>query len=300
MNDDLIETFQLDSSNLRGRILRVGPALDSLLKRHSSYPDPVTRLTGETACIALMLSSMLKYDGIFTLQLQGDGPVSMVVADITNQGVMRACAKYKKSGEEIFPVSNPLLLMGKGHLAFTVDQGEDMERYQGIVTLSGKNFQDLIQHYFSQSEQITTGIRFAMDKTPDGFWRAGAIILQRLPEQKENSGEAEEDDWRRAMTLLHSCTDKELLDPDLPQNDLLFRLFHEEGVRVYDPVPVRDRCRCSQERAENILRMISSAERQDMAIEGKIVVTCEFCNRQYGFDARDLERKIQDGQAVHS
>src|SRR5688500_11136110 len=203
MKDDLIQTFQLEASNLRGRILRIGPALDSLLKRHD-YPAPVTRLTGEAACFALMLSSMLKYGGIFTLQLQGDGPVSMVVADITHHGVVRACAKYSPS-REIPPVSNPLLLLGKGHLAFTIDQGTDMDRYQGIVALSGKNFQDLVQHYFAQSEQITTGIRFAMAQNGDGAWRAGAIMLQRMPEQDAHAGESREDDWRRTMTLLHSC-----------------------------------------------------------------------------------------------
>lgn len=289
--DNLIQTFQLEQSNLRGRILRLGSVIDDLLQRHD-YPAQVLQLTGEAAAMALMLSSMLKYDGIFTLQIQGDGPVDMVVADITDHGNIRACARYKKD-EEIPELSNPMLLMGKGYLAFTVDQGPDTDKYQGIVALSGKTLQDSIQHYFAQSEQITTGLRYLLARGDDGRWRAGGIMLQRLPEAKGGDrGEAHEDDWRRAMVLLQSCTDQELLDPELSQNDLLFRLFHEEGVRVFDPVPVRDQCRCSAERAENILRMVSAAERADMTIEGKLVVTCEFCNRAYGFDAEALEQKI--------
>lgn len=289
--DNLIQTFQLEQSNLRGRILRLGSVIDDLLRRHD-YPAQVLQLTGEAAAMALMLSSMLKYEGIFTLQIQGDGPVDMVVADVVNHGNIRACARYKKDAE-IPELSNPMLLLGKGYLAFTVDQGPDTEKYQGIVALSGKTLQDSIQHYFAQSEQITTGLRYLLSRGPDGRWRAGGIMLQRLPEQSgAGRGEAHEDDWRRAMVLLQSCTDAELLDPDLSQNDLLFRLFHEEGIRVFDPVPVRDQCRCSAERAENILRMISSAERAEMTIEGKLVVTCEFCNRAYGFDAEAVEREI--------
>ena len=188
--------------------------------------------------------------------------------------------------------------MGKGHLAFTIDQGEDMDRYQGIVALSGKNFQDLVQHYFVQSEQITTGIRFAMEQNAEGRWRAGAIMLQRMPEQEAHAGESREDDWRRTMMLLHSCRDEELLDPALPHNDLLFRLFHEEGIRIYNPVTVKDKCRCSSARAENILHMMSAEERREMSIEGKITVTCEFCNRRYDFDAGEVEDQIRHQQSI--
>lgn len=290
LTDDLVQTFQLEESGLRGRILRMGPAIHGILDRHN-YPEPVSRLTGEAAVLALLLSSMLKYDGVFTLQTQGDGPVSLLVADITRRGVVRACAKFDAAAA--MDAVNPTALLGQGHLAFTVDQGDDMERYQGIVSLTGESLQDCVQHYFAQSEQIATGIRIAVDRMADGAWRAGAIMLQRLPEQQKNIGEAEEDSWRHAMVLLQSCTDGELLDADLSQNDLLFRLFHENGVRVYDPAPVEEGCRCSPERAENILDMMSEDERRDMVVDGKIIVTCEFCNREYRFDGVSLARKIQ-------
>ncbi len=290
MNDNIVQTFQLEDSNLRGRILRLGSSINDILTRHA-YPDPVSRLTGEAAILSLLLSSMLKYDGIFTLQTQSDGPVSMLVADITRRGVVRACAKFDAGlvSDDALPTS----LLGQGHLAFTVDQGDDTERYQGIVSLTGDSLQDSVQHYFNQSEQIATGIRIAVNRNAAGEWRAGAIMLQRLPEQGHpDDGEAHEDDWRRAMVLLQSCKDDELLDEGLSQNDLLFRLFHEGGVRVYDPLPVEEGCRCSQERADHILDMMSDEDRQEMIVDGKITVTCEFCSREYIFDGDDLARKI--------
>lgn len=283
MSDDLIQTFQLEGPNLRGRVLRLSTAIDGILKRHQ-YPDPVTQLTGEATVLTLLLSSMLKYDGIFTLQTQSDGPVSMLVADLAQKSTVRACARFK--AEEIpARIANPKDLMGEGYLAFTVDQGPETEQYQGIVALTGDSLQECVQHYFSQSEQITTAIRMALGKDAQGAWRAGAIMLQRLPEQAAKIGEAQEDDWRRAMILMQSCKDNELLDPSLSQNDLLFRLFHEEDIRVYDPEVIHEGCRCSIDRAQNIIGMMSMEDLQDMTVNGKIQVTCEFCDREYNFDA---------------
>jgi molecular chaperone Hsp33 len=285
MQDNLVQTFQLEGPNLRGRVVRLGSVLHDLLHRHD-YPEPVGRLTGEAAVLALLLSSMLKYDGIFTLQIQSDGPVSMLVADITQKSILRAMAKYK-AGEIPLDIEYPADLLGKGHLAFTVDQGEGHERYQGIVSLTGHSLQDSVQHYFTQSEQITTAIRMVVGKV-NGLWRAGAIMLQRLPEQAARIGETEEDDWRRAMILMQSCKDEELLDPALSQNDLLFRLFHEEEVRVFDPDIVEEGCRCSRERAEGIVAMMSPEEKQDMTVDGRIQVKCEFCDREYDFETDTL------------
>ena len=286
MHEDFVQTFQIEESNLRGRILRMHTALDGILQRHE-YPEQALQLTGEAAVLALLLSSMLKYDGIFTLQTQGDGPVSMVVADVSEQGHIRACAKFKDREAAAIPATRPIDLLGKGYIAFTVDQGGDTERYQGIVDLTGDSLQDSIQHYFTQSEQITTGacIAIARDRA-DGTWRAGAIMLQQLPEQKDSPGETREDDWRRAMVLLQSCKEDELLDFALPATDLLYRLFHEDGVRVFDPVPVVEQCRCSRERAENILNIMSAEEKVEMTTNGTITVACEFCSRIYDFEQR--------------
>lgn len=287
MHEDFVQTFQIEESNLRGRILRVHTALDGILRRHE-YPEQVLQLTGEAALLALLLSSMLKYDGIFTLQAQGDGPVSMVVADVSEQGHIRACAKFKDREAAAIPGARPMDLLGKGYIAFTVDQGGDTERYQGIVDLAGGSLQDSIQHYFAQSEQITTGTRMAISRDQtDGTWRAGAIMLQQLPEQKDGSdGESREDDWRRAMILLQSCKDNELLDFTLPATDLLYRLFHEDGVRAFDPVLITEQCRCSRARAEKILDIMSPEEKVEMTIDGTITVACEFCSRVYAFEQK--------------
>lgn len=292
ITDNLVQTFQLESSGLRGRIIRLGDVIDDILGRHD-YPTGVKALAGEAAGLALLLSSMLKYEGVFTLQIQGDGPVPLVVADVTHSLDLRACARIRENAS-IVGHEDMGTLTGAGYLAFTVDQGDEMERYQGIVALDPRGLQESLLHYFAQSEQIATGVRFAIGRNAEGKWRAGGIILQRLPEQSGGvGGETHEDDWRRAMILLQSCSDNELMDPALSQNDLLFRLFHEEGVRIYDPVTVRDMCRCSPDRAENIVRMLSPDERREMEVDGSFVVTCEFCNRAYEFDSQAFDNLME-------
>jgi len=301
---NVIRPFQLESSSLRGRIVRFDKVLDSILDAHD-YPEVVSQLLAETTTLCALLSSMLKYDGIFTLQTQGDGPVSMLIADMTSDGAIRGCASFDaervaKMQDDILETDGPLpLLLGKGYIAFTVDQGEETDRYQGIVELKGNSLAECVQHYFTQSEQIDTGIKMAVGRV-DGDWRAGGIMLQQMPEE---GGEAptsdivdgvkappvisnrDEDDWRRAMVFLESCKDEELLAAELHGHDILIRLFHEEGVRVYDPLPLTHTCRCSQEKVERIVRMMSQEEREDMAKEDDMSMTCEFCSQTYTLDS---------------
>lgn len=286
----MILPFQLESSALRGRLVRLEGALDDILTAHA-YPDKINKPLAETVTLCAMLSSMLKYEGIFTLQVQGDGPVSMLVSDVTSDGTIRGCAAFDAdrlalAGESLTD------LYGKGYIAFTVDQGPDTERYQGIVELKGNSLIDSVQHYFTQSEQIDTGIIMASGRV-DGVCRAQGLMLQRMPEEGGHSlaGSGEEDDWRRAMILMQSCKDEELLDPALAAEDILTRLFHEEGVRVFNPKPVQKGCRCSEERVENIIQMMSSEEREEMTVNGEITVTCEFCSRAYVFDPAQLGPK---------
>ena len=182
-------------------------------------------------------------------------------------------------------------LLGRGHLAYTVDQGPDMERYQGIVALSGATLADCLHHYFLQSEQIQTGLMVASGRA-GGSWRAAGLILQRLPEEAGQAAMVapDEDAWRRAMVLQASCTEAELLDPALPVNDLLFRLFHEEGVRVFRRRPLAARCRCARDRLEETLRSLPRAEIEDLKVDDEVIVTCEYCNRRYRFDDAALAR----------
>lgn len=292
MNDNFVQSFQLESSRIRGRIVRLGSVIEDILTPHD-YPDDVLQLTGETLTLCTLLSSMLKYEGIFTLQAQGKGPVRMVVADVTSKGDIRACATFKQ--EEIAAVShkNPAELLGEGYMAFTVDQGEFTERYQGIVELKPESLTASVQNYFTQSEQIATGIMLAVGRR-DGKWRACGIMVQQMPEETENynkdHSDVDEDDWRRTMILLGSVKEDELLDEGLSANDLLFRLFHEEGVRVFEEQPLVNKCRCSVERVSAVLSSMSDEDIDDMTVAGKIVMKCEFCSRDYSIDPKDVRK----------
>lgn len=281
--EDFILPFQLESCQLRGRIIRLHRGLDDILGAHA-YPEKVSRLLGETVTLCGLLSSMLKYKGIFTLQVQGDGPLSMLVSDINSGGGIRGCAAFKE--ERLEAVGEALQdLTGKGHIAFTVDQGPKTDRYQGIVELKGQTLLECVQHYFAQSEQIETGIVMGVGLC-DGQWRAQGLMLQRMPEEGGNaSGNIEEDDWRRAMILMQSCKEEELLDSNLSAQDILRRLFHEEGVRVYEPQFLEKTCRCSSEKVESILKKMPEEDKKEIAENGKITMTCEFCNQDYVFDA---------------
>lgn len=294
MEDNFVQSFQLEASRIRGRIVRLGGVMDDILLAHKTYPDDVKHLAGETLTLCVLLSSMLKYDGIFTLQAQGDGVVPMLVSDVTSDGKVRACAAFseEKIGDSSWTEGRAELL-GAGHMAFTVDQGEHTDRYQGIVELKGGSLINSVQHYFMQSEQISTGIVAAVGKV-DGAWRACGIMLQQMPEETElynrDKGNADEDDWRRSMVLLGSVKEEELLDASLPANDLLFRLFHEEGVRVYEQKALINQCRCDPERVENILKSMAEDDIRDVTVDGKIVMTCEFCSRDYVFNPEAIKQ----------
>lgn len=291
-SDDIVQPFQIDVSDLRGRLVRVGPVLDEILSKHA-YPEPVARLLGETITLAITLAGALKYEGIFTLQTKGDGPISLMVADVTSTGDVRGYAQFdaeRLSAADAGSAAPVPDLLGTGYIAFTVDQGEHTERYQGIVELSGETLSDSIQHYFRQSEQLDTGIKVAVAFTDVG-WRGGALMLQRLPEDQiqQTLGSDVADDWRRAMVLMGTCTDRELLDPNLSANDLLFRLFNEDGVRVWAPTDLNASCRCSRDRVATVLASLPREEIADLKVNGNVEVTCEFCNSTYTFDDAQLD-----------
>lgn len=299
--DDVIQPFMLERSGVRGRLVRVGQVADSILRRHD-YPEPVARLLGEMLALAGLLSAMLKFDGIFTVQTSGDGPVSLMVVDFTSEGAVRGYAQFDPDrlppaeGGSSRENADVLRLLGSGRLAFTVDHTAAAERYQGIVELNGRTLAECLHHYFQQSEQIASGIRLYADRVHerDGVarWRAGGLILQRLPEEagvRDLEEIDQEDAWRRAVVLMASCTNHELCDPGLTPHELLYRLFHEDGVRVYQMRELADRCRCSRSRVANVLRAMPAAEVADLkADDGTVQVTCEFCNRMYVFDDDDV------------
>lgn len=301
LHDDLSLPFQIEQCDVRGRLVRLGPALDRMLARHN-YPEPVAYLLAEATALVATMATALKFDGIFSLQAKGDGPISTLVADYRTPGHLRGYASFdaeRLEGLELGPgASNALvpLLLGKGYLAFTIDpQGEDMERYQGIVDLSGSTLSEAAHAYFSQSDQLNARVVLAAAhrKGVDGrrYWRAGGILLQQLPEQPggltpEERGFA----WEKVTALLGTTKSDELTDPGLPQNDLLFRLFHEDGVRVFETAALTDRCTCSQDKVRGILSTFSPEEIADMATQdGLITVTCQFCSDSYSFPAEAVK-----------
>ncbi len=309
---DFVRPFLLEIPSLLGRLVRLGPLVDTILTRHD-YPEPVARLLGEMLALAGTLSSLLKFEGTFTIQTKGDGPVRLMVADVTSEGELRgyaevdpeklAAAADGPEGDIPDVEGSPDIarLLGRGYMAFTVDKSPDGERYQGIVELTGERLADSVNHYFRQSEQLKTAFKLAARRVA-GEWRAGALFLQQvpasgtawspgLPEPDEEVvlGSGEEDDWRRALAFMASCGDDELLDPALPADDLLYRLFHEERVRVYRMRALSFGCRCSRARLETILRSLPEEEVREMKVDGHVVMTCQFCNAAYRFDDGALE-----------
>ncbi len=293
--DDLVQPFQIDPFALRGRLVRLGPTVDRILSQHD-YPEPVAAILGEAITLAVLLAGALKYDGIFTLQTKSDGPVRLIVADVSTDGAVRGYAQYDEGRLPQSlgaPGGSPSVpeLIGKGYIAFTVNQGEDTERYQGIVELIGASLAECAQHYFRQSEQIQAGIKLAVARAgQDGAWRAGGLMLQRVPPEGGYTVIADdvEDGWRRAMVLMSSATPAELVDPLLSPHRLLFRLFHDEGVRVYQTHPLEARCRCSKERIARILRSFPAEDIAEIRQDKVTTVTCEFCNTSYDFAGDDL------------
>lgn len=296
---DVLRPFQLDRSLLRGRFVRLGDTVDYVLRAHD-YPQAVSDLLGELLVLAGALAGGLKFAGTFSLQVRSDGPVRLLVADCTNEGRMRGWASFDAEGVAAAETPAAFQLLGKGLLALTVDQSkEGGETYQGIVDLSGDSLASCMLNYFHRSEQVPTGIRVAIGRdSMTDRWQAGAIVVQATPGARpEDGGEATEN-WQRTMLLLLTARDEELLDPGLQPDDLLYRLFHEEDVRVYRPLSLVPGCSCDEERVVAVLKSFDVEDVAEMREpDGGITVTCQFCNRSYRFD----EARLRDllGQRSH-
>jgi molecular chaperone Hsp33 len=318
MEDDHVLPFQAEGLDVRGRVVRLGPAIDTILRRHD-YPVPVSRALGEATALTLLLGTTLKFDGRFILQTRTDGPVRMLVVDFQAPDRVRACATFDKEAvaEAIAAgKTSTIELLGQGHLAMTIDQGPDMARYQGIVALEGESLEAAADQYFRQSEQIPTRVRLAVAENyvagEGQSWRAGGMMIQFLPSSPERMrmadlppGDApegaevldqrEDDSWVEAKVLMNTVEDHELTDPNVPAEELLYRLFHERGVRVFESSAVVEKCRCSREAVTNMLKNFSQQDRRDMvADDGTIGVTCEFCNARYVFDKAQTEELVKE------
>jgi molecular chaperone Hsp33 len=302
--DDIVLPFAVEALSTRGRLVRLGPAIDYLLKRHA-YPDPVSRLVAEAVTLAALLGSTLKLEGRFQLQTKSDGPVSMLLVDFDAPSNFRALARF--DAQRVERAASAADLLGRGHLAFTIDPGGDMTRYQGVVALENQGLEDAAHHYFERSEQIPTLVRLAVGETlaPEGqSWRAGGLIVQYLPAAGPrrradfHPGDAPEgiephrvdddDAWTEAHALASTTEAHELIDPTLSAERLLYRLFNERGVRVFDPTSLAAVCRCSAEGVDAMLRSFPPEEvRHMVGDDGMIGVTCEFCSTKRVFDPAD-------------
>jgi molecular chaperone Hsp33 len=287
----IVRPFQLEGCDVRGKLVRLGVAYGDILAPHD-YPPIVARLLGELLALAAALSTSLKYEGTFTIQTSSNGPIRMIMADVQSNGGMRAYARYRTEDLDDADDATITELLGSGHIAFTVDQGPDTTRYQGITAIEGESLTDCANTYFRQSEQLETEIMLAAEPGGNGRdARAAALMLQRLPRPERSIVDPEEDDdkWRNAVVLMKSMSADELLDSDIPTDQLLYRLYHETGVRVFDGRPLRFHCRCSRERVANTLASFSADDLKDMKTEaGLIVATCEFCRTDYTFDDEQL------------
>ncbi|TIU36735.1 MAG: Hsp33 family molecular chaperone, partial [Mesorhizobium sp.] len=276
--DDHVVPFEVGPLDVRGRTVQLGPMLDAILGRHD-YPEPVARLLAEACVLTVLLGTSLKFEGKFILQTRTDGPVDMLVADFSTPSALRAYARFDADRLEALVAAGETsqqTLLGSGVLALTIDQGAHTQRYQGIVQLDGETLEDAARTYFRQSEQIPTDLRLSVAKLltpgPGGAreqWRAGGILAQFLPQSPERmrvpdlpggDGDPREEihdpvdnSWQELLALLGTIEPTELIDPTIGAERLLYRLFHEHGVRVFGGVPVADQCSCSKDKIRGIL-----------------------------------------------
>jgi molecular chaperone Hsp33 len=293
-HDDLVAAFQIEQQQVRGRIVRLGPAIDQILSAHD-YPEPVANLLGEACALAALVGSALKFEGKLIIQAQGDGPVAYVVADYDTAGSLRGYCRYDAArvaeASTGFARPGAQTLLGKGVFIMTVDQGPDMDRTQGITAVEGETLALCAEHYFAQSEQVPTRVRLAVGQVDTGAgpsWRAGGAMIQNIAEDEARGSTA--DAWERAQALFATTGDDELLDPEVPTDRLLYRLFHEDGVRLFTPKPLQAFCRCSQDRILDVLRSFPADEQAEMveADTGLIRVTCEYCSSVYEIEPATL------------
>ncbi|MBV1706944.1 MAG: Hsp33 family molecular chaperone [Hyphomicrobiales bacterium] len=304
--DDSALPFAVEPLDVRGRLVRLGPALDAILARHA-YPEPVSRLLAEAAVLTTMLGTALKARGRLQLQTRSDGPVHMLVVDFDAPDRLRAYAQFDSDRLAAQDDTSGAALLGRGHLALTIDHGDAASRWQGVVALDGQGLSAAAHHYFAQSEQIPTFVKLAVGEllTAEGrHWRAGGLMVQHLPSHPTRMADLDPGDapagfvadvaddnepWNEALALAGTVGDDELVEPGLSGERLLYRLFHERGVKVFPAQGVRDQCRCTQEGVEAMLRGFSAGERAEMVnADGRIDVTCAFCSTLRVFDPADF------------
>lgn len=313
-DDDKVVHFRTIKSGVNGRLVRLSTSADTIITRHGA-PLGVSEILGQALALVSMMGTAMKFDGKLILQTKTDGLLDFLVVDYQTPGSIRGYVRYDKarlsSAETSKSSRDPAKLFGNGYLAMTVDQGSDMDRYQGVVELQGTGLAEAAATYFRQSEQLPTYLKLAVaqhftaadEQTPARWmWRACGLMLQYVASAggKDLSKPTEEniepdlagdddENWTRARLLAETIEDHELLDPELSADELLYRLFHEEGVTVFDRAPVTVYCRCSRDKVHAFLSSFGGEQLADMQTpDGGVSVTCEFCNTVYSFSIAEI------------
>lgn len=306
--DDTVLPFQLDNSDIRGRVARLDGVLDGILKQHD-YPAQVEALVAEMALLTALIGQTIKLRWKLSLQVQTNGPVRMIATDYygpQTEGEPARIRAYASCDKDRLTEGAPFAQLGGGYFAILIDQGQGTTPYQGITPIDGASLSDCAQAYFAQSEQLPTRFALSFGKSTEPgvpeYWRAGGVMLQHMPKASPFAtgggsgaegllqaadlvtGDAEEN-WNRVNILLDTVDDLELIGPSVAPTDLLVRLFHEEGPRVFDAQPVRFGCTCSEERVRESLSIYSARDIGTMTTEdGRVTADCQFCGAHYDLD----------------
>ncbi|OYX34512.1 MAG: Hsp33 family molecular chaperone [Caulobacterales bacterium 32-69-10] len=296
--DDLVAAFQIEGQPVRGRIVRLGDAVDDILGRHD-YPEPVANLLGEACALAALVGSALKFEGRLIVQAQGDGPVKYVVVDYDTAGSLRGYCRF--DAERVAEASAGFVrpgartLLGQGVFIMTIDPVGAKDRYQGVTPIEGETLALCAEQYFAQSEQVPTRVRLAVGELTDAegkHWRAGGAMIQNVAEDDARGSTREA--WERADILFSTLAEDELVDPQITPETLLYRLFHEDGVRMFEAKPLKAFCRCTDESVRGMLRSFPPEEWGDMVEpDGNIHVTCEYCSRRYDVEPDSLKEEAE-------
>ncbi len=311
--DDTILPFQLDRSDIRGRVARLDGVLGGILSQHD-YPAPVEALVAEMVLLTALIGQTIKLRWKLSLQVQSKGPVRMIATDYfapEEEGGSAKIRAYASFDQDRITSGKPFEQIGEGYFAVLIDQGESMTPYQGITPIAGNSLADCAEAYFAQSEQLPTRFSLGFGKsTQPGLaehWRAGGVMLQHMPKSSpllkpiedetaarllrsdDLLNEDDGENWKRANMLLDTVEDLELIGPMVPPNELLVRLFHEESPRVFDSQTLRFGCTCSEDRVRQSLSIYSARDIETMTTdEGRVTADCQFCGKHYDLDPKTV------------
>jgi len=295
---DMVQPFLIDKSSIKGKLVRLSESLTSIINGHN-YPDAVSKQLSELMVIVAMLGASLKMKGILTAQMRSNGAINFLVADCTSDGDLRGYAGFDAQKISALGADAEYHeLVGDGYLAITLDYGIETDKYQGVVELKGSSLTCNLRDYFINSEQVDAEFKIFVGNSYDAdgnkTWIAGGVMVQKMPDEggiggkgqirlDAYSGSGALDAWNRAKAFVGTLRDFEILDVTVPPQELVYKLFHEDGVWAFEPKIFRALCRCNRDKITSVLASLDAAELEDLKVDGKISVVCQFCNKEEVF-----------------